>query len=92
VLDDVEVDVRGGLPVRARLVEDRLYAFDGVLWRPWARLPFQGRPRPSEGVAVRVGDEARYVAHIRDWLDARDGRSGERRLLTDPAGYRSLRA
>jgi hypothetical protein len=44
VLDDVEADVRGGLPVRARLVEARLYVFDGVLWRPWARLPFQGRP------------------------------------------------
>ena len=37
-------------------------------------------------------DEARYAAHIRDWLDARGGNAAERRLLTDPAGHPSLRA
>lgn len=36
--------------------------------------------------------ETRYAGHIRDWLDVRDGRSAERRLLTDPVGYPSLRA
>jgi hypothetical protein len=39
-----------------------------------------------------VADEARYAAHVRDWLDARDGRAAERRLLADPVGYPSLRA
>jgi hypothetical protein len=36
-------------------------------------------------------DEARYAAQSRDWLDARDGFSGGRRLLTDPASQPSLR-
>lgn len=42
VLDDVEADVRRGLPIAARLAEACLYVFDGALWRPRARLPFQG--------------------------------------------------
>ena len=37
-------------------------------------------------------DEARYAAHIRDWLDARAGHAAQRRLLTDPGDYPSLRA
>ena len=47
VLDGVEADVRRGLPLSARLAEARLYVFDGVLWRPRARLAFRGRR--SEG-------------------------------------------
>jgi hypothetical protein len=39
-----------------------------------------------------LADEARYAAHIRDWLDARGGHAAERRLLTDPGGYPSLRS
>jgi hypothetical protein len=39
-----------------------------------------------------LADEARYAGHIRDWLDARDGRSAERRLIVDAGGYPSLRA
>ncbi len=38
-----------------------------------------------------LADEARYAAHIRDWLVARGGHAAERRLLTDRAGYASLR-
>jgi len=38
-----------------------------------------------------LADEARYAAHIRDWLDACGGHAVERRLLTDRAGYSSLR-
>lgn len=37
-------------------------------------------------------DEACYAGHIRDWLDLRDGRSAERRLIVDATGYPSLRA
>jgi hypothetical protein len=38
-----------------------------------------------------LSDETRYAGHIRDWLDARDGRSSERRLIADSAGYPLLR-
>ena len=38
-----------------------------------------------------LADEARYAAHIRDWLDVRGGHAAERRLLADPSGYPSLR-
>jgi len=43
VMADIEKDVRSALPVRAPLVEARLYVFDGARWQPRARLPFQGR-------------------------------------------------
>jgi len=36
-------------------------------------------------------NETRYASLIRDWLDARAGHAAERRLLTDPDGYPSLR-
>jgi hypothetical protein len=39
-----------------------------------------------------VADEARYAGHIRDWLDARNGRATDRRLIVDAAGYPSLRS
>ncbi len=41
VMNDVERDVSGRLPVRARLREARLYVFDGMRWQSRARLPFQ---------------------------------------------------
>ena len=41
VMDNVEADVRRGLPIRTRLVEACLYVFDGQRWRLRARLPFQ---------------------------------------------------
>jgi hypothetical protein len=51
--------------------------------------------QPGERLALLIhllADEARYAAHLRDWLDARGGHSEERRLLADVAGYPSLRA
>lgn len=44
VFVEIEIDVLRRLPLTAQLVEARLYVFDGVRWRPGARLPFHGRP------------------------------------------------
>jgi 2'-5' RNA ligase len=43
VLAKIEVDMLRALPVEATLAEACLYIFDGVQWRPRARLPFQTR-------------------------------------------------
>lgn len=42
VLDDIEAEVARGLPISTQLSQACLYVFDGALWRPRARLPFQG--------------------------------------------------
>src|SRR4051812_16169376 len=39
-----------------------------------------------------LADEARYAAHIRDWLHARDGHAAERRLLATPPATRRCAA
>ena len=41
VLDNIEADVLARLPITTRLVEARLYVFDGGRWRPRAALPFR---------------------------------------------------
>lgn len=45
ILSDIEADVLPKLPVEARLVEARIYVFDGAGWKPRARLPFENRLR-----------------------------------------------
>jgi 2'-5' RNA ligase len=42
VLDMVEAEVSGSLPLAVRLDEAHLFVFDGVRWRAGARLPFTG--------------------------------------------------
>jgi hypothetical protein len=42
LLDDIEAEVARCLPISTRLAQACLYVFDGALWRPRARLPFQG--------------------------------------------------
>lgn len=44
VLCDVDIDVSCRLPVRARVLEARLYVFDRTRWSPRARFPFRGGP------------------------------------------------
>jgi hypothetical protein len=39
-----------------------------------------------------LADETRYVGHIRDWLEARNGTPAGRGLITDAQGYSSLRS
>ena len=42
VLDAIDADICGRLPLTARLTEATLFAFDGRRWQPRVRLPFTG--------------------------------------------------
>jgi 2'-5' RNA ligase len=57
LLDGVDADLLGRLPVRARLTEACLYVFDGDRWTRRARLPFQAPLDRSGRRAVRSGAE-----------------------------------
>jgi 2'-5' RNA ligase len=67
-LHTVEADLLRGLPVTTRLLEARLYVFDGERWQVRERLPFERRR--SGGQSSKGGDGVpRLAVEPADLLD-----------------------